>query len=145
MTAVVHGEGAVKITPSSPLRAPSSCKVDSLQEAAKVALHTAGPLKAWRDTERGRHELFFYRDLVIHATAEGCTGVDAVRRMLRHHEHAFTLDAGRWPSQHTMLIEWAQVMDAAQTSRPAVQSTLQPARYVDESESTVPLGLSNQR
>lgn len=131
----------MKITPTFPLRAPSSCKVDSLEEAAKVALRTSGPLKVWRVTARGRHELFLYRDLVIHASAEGESGVAAVRRMVANHVHAFTLEEGRWPNQHTMLMEWAKVIEAAKASRPLRQSTLQPVRYADESEATVPLGL----
>lgn len=109
-----------------------------------MALRTAGPLKVWRLTERGRHELFFYRDLVIHATAEGCSGVHAVRRMLANHALPFSIEPGRWPSQHTMLIDWTQVMHAAQAARPVAAHPLEPVRYADESESTMPLGLSNR-
>ena len=139
MTAVLHAGPAVKITPYSPLRVPSSCKVDSLQEAAAVALRTSGPLKVWRLTERGRHEIYFYRDLVIHANAEGHPGIEAVRRMLAHHAQAFTLEQGRWPAQHTMLIGWPQVLATARAKGPIRQNTLQPVRYADEGEATVPL------
>ncbi len=139
VTAIGHPNDAVKITPTSPLRAPSPFKVDSLEEAAKVALRTSGPLKVWRATAGGRHELFFYRDLVIHASAEGKRGLVAIRRMLDNHAHAFTLDEGRWPAEHTMLMEWSKVIEAARGSQPLRQSTLQPVRYTDESEATVPL------
>lgn len=139
MTALVHAGPAVKITPYSPLRTPSSCKVESLQEAATVALRTSGPLKVWRLTDRGRHELFFYRDLVIHAYAEGHAGVEAVRRMLANHASAFTLEPGRWPAQHTMLIGWPQVLASARGRGPVPRNALQPIRYADEGEATVPL------
>ena len=132
VTAIPHAGPAVNITPSSPLRLPSSCKVDSLLEAAAVALRTSGPLKVWRLTERGRHELYFYRDLVIHAHAEGHCGVEAVRRMLTNHAQAFTLEQGRWPAQHTMLVGWPQVLASARTKGPTPQNTLQPVRYADE-------------
>ena len=139
MTAIGHPSRAVKITSTTPLRAPSPFEVESLEEAAKVALRTSGPLKVWRATAHGRHELFFYRDMVIHANAEGQRGITAVRRMLDNHARAFTLAEGRWPAQHTMLMAWSKVIEAARGSQPVRQSTLQPVRYADESEATVPL------
>lgn len=104
-------------------------------------MRTAGPLRVWRTTDRGRHEIYFYRDFVIHAAAEGCTGVAAIRRMLARHAYPFTLESGRWPAQHTMLIEWSRAMKAVRSARPVPQVPVQPVRYVDESESTVPLGI----
>lgn len=63
----------------------------------------------------------------------------AVRRMLDAHDQPLTLEQGRWPPQHTMLIDWSKVIEAAKASRPVRQSTLQPVRYTDENEATVPL------
>ncbi|MCR9165344.1 MAG: hypothetical protein ACE37F_24060 [Nannocystaceae bacterium] len=113
--------------------------MDSVQDAARLALRTSRPLGVWRETERGRHEIFFYRDLVIHASAAGLLGVAAVRRMLDEHRQAFTIAEGRWPSRHTMLMDWSKVLDAATATRPLRQSTLPPVRYSDESEATAPL------
>jgi hypothetical protein len=130
---------------SSPLRTSSSYKVDSLREAARVALRTAGPLRVSRQTEHGLHELFFYRDIVIHAEAEDCSGVAAIRRMLANHAHPFTLESGRWPARHTMLIEWSRAMKAVRSTRPVPRTAAQPVRYVDESEATTPLGIQATR
>ncbi len=131
---------AIKPTPL--VRRRPALAVDSLHEAATVARRLAGPLKVTRRDERGIQELYFYRDLVIHAQSSGHGGVAAVRSMLASHRGPFTCEDGRWPARHTMLIEWSALLDEARkpvrrVARPVITPV---ARYRDESEATLPLG-----
>ncbi|MGH1342419.1 MAG: hypothetical protein ACRBN8_12745 [Nannocystales bacterium] len=116
-----------------------STEVACLQEAARVALRTAGPLEAWRATSEGRQEIFFYRDIVIHAKAHGHGGAEAVRKMLSEPTLPFVLRSGRWPRRHTMLIEWSRLLAELRpvsSERPRVE----PVCYSDPCEATAPLG-----
>ncbi len=111
--------------------------VDSLQEAAAVAKRLAGPLRVWRQTATEQQELFYYREFVIHAQAGALLGLAGVRAMLSRHLGPFTLELGRWPVRHTMLIGWRGALEAARRPlhrhRPAPPSA---ARYTDDAEAT---------
>ena len=138
MTPPGHGVDAVNPTSESNQRTRWSTEVASLQEAARVALRTAGPLEAWRSTPGGRQEIFFYRDIVIHAKASGCGGAEAVRKMLSESTFPFILRSGRWPRRHSMLIEWSRLLTELHRTAP---KPAEPARYTDPSEATTPLGV----
>ncbi len=140
MTAVGHGGDAVNPTSDSPHRTRWSTEVECLQQAARVALRTAGPVEAWRTTSTGRQEIFFYRDIVIHAKAHSCGGAEAVRKMLSQPTLPFILRSGRWPRRHTMLIEWSRLLSELRPTA-SEPSPIVPASYTDPSEATAPLGV----
>lgn len=140
MTPRGHGRGVVNPTPQSPHSTRWSTEVASLQQAARVALRTAGPVEAWRTTAEGRQEIFFYRDIVIHAKTPGCGGAEAVRKMLSEPTRPFVLRSGRWPRRHTMLVEWSRLL-ATLRPRSTEPAPAEPASYTDPSEATAPLGI----
>ncbi len=129
----------MNITSQSSLISPRTLTVESLHDAARVALRGSAPLRAWRGTGRDRQEVFFYRDLVTHVAADGSAGLPALRKILLGHADPFNLQFGRWPGRHTMLIQWSHLLDAVQTAPKRRRALEEPVRYTDPSEATVPL------
>ncbi len=108
----------------------------SLDDGAFFALREAGPIRAWRAFGDHVAEIYFYRELVIHATADGYVGTRAVRRMMVDANRPWHLERGSWPARHSMLIEWHQLRRSMQR---AADEPRVPTAGIDESERTVRL------
>lgn len=114
----------------------------TLREAASAASRLDGPLRAWRRRADVLQEVFFYRDLVIHAEAGPLLGVGAVEEMLGFDVIPYHLETGRWPPRQSMQIGWTTIIEAArqiQRERSGPREAAQPVSYVDDSESTAPI------
>lgn len=93
----------------------------TLDDGAFFALRDSGPVRAWRAFGDDIAEMFFYRELVIHATADGHVGTRAVRCLMSESHRPWHLERGGWPERHSLLIEWHQLRRSLQRPQPQPQ------------------------
>ncbi len=99
----------------------------TLDMGAHRALETNLPVRLWYADDDHFAEVFFFRDMVLHAELDGLFGVTAVVAMLTS-DVRFALDVGVWPRECVHAIPWTATRRAAERERARVHH----ARHDDE-------------
>jgi hypothetical protein len=115
---------------------PSSLRefVHPLDIGASKAIESNQPVRLWYADNYHLAEVFFFRDMVLHAELDGIVGIDAMRALLQS-DVRFAVELGAWPRQCTITRPWATTRtDAVDERRPSpvdYQSDEATARIVE--------------
>lgn len=99
----------------------------TLDVGATRALESSLPVRLWYADDDHFAEVFFFRDLVLHAELDGLFGVPAIIAMLTS-DVRFAVDVGVWPRECTIAFPWTTTRRAAEHERARVHH----ARHDDE-------------
>jgi len=91
----------------------------TLERGAEKAAQSDHPMRLWHDEDDAFAEVFFLRDVVLHAHVNGLVGTSAIAAMLAS-GLKFAVERGVWAPRCTIRAPWRRVlMEASRALRRA--------------------------
>lgn len=107
-----------------------SCSRVTLEQASRLALTMNEPLRLQYDDGEVLAEVFFFRDQVLHAHANGLDGLRAFAA-LHLYNVRYTTTVGVWPARCTIIATWAMACREADLLRRRAPKVLRDDEVTD--------------